>query len=97
MSTWRVLFVANEFARIQTDRVISFDMQCVCVTFFLIGVPNFTEPYYNASCNTPDGSDLELCTDWGRASLLRILVDAAFWVLVSLAGVILGTKIVASV
>eukprot|EP00656_Telonema_subtile_P001542 TRINITY_DN1067_c0_g2_i4.p1 TRINITY_DN1067_c0_g2~~TRINITY_DN1067_c0_g2_i4.p1 ORF type:complete len:632 (+),score=90.68 TRINITY_DN1067_c0_g2_i4:47-1897(+) len=81
ISTWRTLFVANEFARIQTDRLIDFDLTCMLVLFFLAGVPSFEEPYYNASCNTPDGDLLVDCGTWARSTLLRFSVDAFFWIL----------------
>eukprot|EP00657_Telonema_sp_P-1_P000808 TRINITY_DN11607_c0_g1_i1.p1 TRINITY_DN11607_c0_g1~~TRINITY_DN11607_c0_g1_i1.p1 ORF type:complete len:221 (-),score=87.99 TRINITY_DN11607_c0_g1_i1:40-702(-) len=42
-----------------------------------------SEPYYNAMCNTPDGDLLEDCTVWARSSVLRIVVDAFFWIVVA--------------
>ena len=51
--------------------------------FFLAGVPSWNAPYYNASCNTPDGSLLEDCSEWGRSGLLRVAVDAFFWCVVA--------------
>jgi len=83
VSTWRSLFVANEFARLQTERIINFNLTCIWVLFFLTGVPTWTEPYYNASCNTPDGSLLEYCSEWARSGLLRVAVDAFFWCVVA--------------
>eukprot|EP00658_Telonema_sp_P-2_P026901 TRINITY_DN2089_c0_g1_i7.p1 TRINITY_DN2089_c0_g1~~TRINITY_DN2089_c0_g1_i7.p1 ORF type:complete len:928 (-),score=164.55 TRINITY_DN2089_c0_g1_i7:556-3339(-) len=93
VSTWRKLFVANEFARLQIVRLVDYNLTCVLVLAFLGGVPSFEEPYYNASCNTPSGNDLHLCNPWARSTLMRIAVDSFFWVTVTLVQV-LWTKLV---
>lgn len=76
--------MANEWARLQTERLIDFDNLCMWVLFFIAGVPASGAPYYNANCNTPDGAFLDDCTDWARSDLLRISVDAFFWIVVGL-------------
>ena len=42
-----------------------------------------TETYYSAMCMNPDGADLKGCSGWAKSDLLRIAVDAFFWIAVA--------------
>jgi len=79
VSTWRQLFVANEFNRLQTERVISFEFTCMWVTAFMVG---FELQY--AACLAPDGSDLYACDQANISGILRFSVSTFFWIVIVL-------------
>jgi len=77
VSTWRQLFVANEFNRLQTTRVISFEFTCVWVAALMVG---FDLQY--AACLTPDGADLYACNQVNVSGILRFAVSTFIWFVV---------------
>lgn len=92
VSTWRVLFVANEFCKLQTKRVINLEFTCLWVLALYEG---WRLQY--AACQNPDGSDLHNCIADGRTlqgtairdgslnnQLLRLAVIAFLWMSVTL-------------
>jgi len=83
VSTWRQLFIANEFAKLQTERLVSFEFSCIWVTAFMIGF----ELQYSA-CINPTGSDLYACNEKNISGILRFAVSTFFWVVVVLAQVV---------
>jgi len=83
VSTWRQLFIANEFNRLQTDRLISFEFTCIWVAALMLG---FELQY--AACLNPDGSDLYACAADNVHGILRFSVSSFIWTVVIVAQVI---------
>jgi len=74
VSTWRQLFVANEFNRLQTARLVSFEFTCIWVAALMVG---FDLQY--AACLTPDGADLYACDQVNVSGILRFAVSTFIW------------------
>jgi len=93
ISTWRVLFVGNQFARLQSARLTNFDFTCFAVLVLLTGLPSMTRNYYSASCITADGDDLDGCSAWAKSDFMRFAIFSFFWIAVEFIQVIYVTYV----